>query len=267
MVDSVRWREREFVTMKETHTHKLVRQFNTAVEQVNFLKENYFSENSRNIGTIAEQIVIIYEIFESGNVEKLGYAKGEDKPIPRLKTYFLEQSIFDGDLCLVLMKTDDPGTQYGYTRRKLLKFLRGEAVHGSIVRKESNSLKALRNYFYEENLHFKPAFAIRRDFLQFPNVISPDEDDTNSPFDEAVTLVNGNQHSLTTIESIVFSICNEMGHMSRIGTMGWDKACISFDVHRFRELLRDCLAENLIEQSRKWNNWNKFPIVGDGHSS
>lgn len=267
MADSGRWHEREFVTMKETYTHKLVRQFSTAVEQVNSLKENYSPEDSRNIGKIAEQIIVVYEIFESGNIDKLSYEKGEDKPIPRLKVYFLEQNVFDGDLCLVLMKTDDPRTQYGYTRRKLLKFLRGEAVHGSIVRNESNSLKALRNYFYEENRHFKPAFAIRRDFLQFPNVISPNENDTNSPFDEPVTLANGNQHSLTTIESIVFSICNEMGHITRTGAMGWDKACISFDVHRFRKLLRDCLAENLIEQSSKWNTWNRFPIVDDGQSS
>ena len=118
----------------------------------------------------------------------------------------------------------------------------------------------------KENLHFKPAFAIRRDFLQFPNVISPNENDTNSPFDEPVTLENGKEHSLTTIESIVFSICNEIGHMSRTGAMGWDKACISFEVHRFRASLHDCLAENLIEQSSKWNSWNKFPVVGDGQT-
>ena len=252
--------------MKETHTHKLVRQFNTAVKQVNYLKDNYRPENSNSISKIAEQIIVVYEIFESGNIDKLGYEKGEDKPIPRLKAYFLEQGIFDRDCCLVLINTDDPQTQYGYTRRKLLKFLRGEAVHGSTVRQDSNSLKALKNYFYEENLHFKPAFAIRKDFLQFPNVISPNENDTNSPFDEPVALANGKQHSLTTIESIVFSICNELGHMSRTGTMGWNKACISYEVHRFRAFLRDSLAENLIEQSSKWNNWNKFPIVGGGQT-
>lgn len=261
-VDSGRWRERKIVTMKDTHIHKLVRQFNIAVEQVNDFKDNYRPENSNNIGKIAEQIVVIYEMFQSGNIDILGYERGEDKPILRLKTYFLEEGVFDRDLCLVLKGVDSPGAQYGYTRRKLLKFLRGEAVHGAIVRKESNSLKALRSFLYEENLNFKPAFAIRRDFLQFPNVISPNENDTNSPFDEPVTLANGKQHSLTTIESIVFSVCNEMGHMSQTGTMGWDKACISFEVHRFRALLRDCIAENLIEQSSKWNSWNRFPVVG-----
>ena len=110
--------------MKETHTHKLVRQFNTAVEQVNHLKDSYLSENSNSIGKIAEQIIVIYEIFESGNIDKLGYEKGEDKPIPRMKDYFLKQGVFDRDCCLVLTKVDDPQTQYGYTRRKLLKFLR-----------------------------------------------------------------------------------------------------------------------------------------------
>ena len=253
--------------MKETHTHKLVRQFNAAVGQVNFLKKNYNPDNSDNIGKIAENIVVIYEIFKSGNIDKVGYEKGRDKPIPRLRSYFLEQGVFDGDLCLVLVKVDDSRTHYGFTRLKLLKFLRGEAVHGSIVNEENNSLKALNSYYYEENLNFKPAFAIRRDFLQFPNVISPNEDDTNSPFDEPVALASGKQHSLTTIESIVFSICNEMEHMSRTGTMGWNKACVSFEVHRFRTFLRASLAVNLIEQSTKWNNWNKFPIVSDGQTS
>lgn len=249
-------------TVKDTHIDKLIRQFNSAVEQINSLKDDYRPENSDNVGKIAANIVCIYEMFKSGNVDKMGYEN--PGPIPRLKAYLVEQGVFDKDFCLVLVKASDPGRQYGYTRLKVLKFLRGEAVHGSTIAEERSSLIALKSYLYEENRDFKPVFAIRRDFLQFPNVITPNEEDSHSPFDEPLDVGNGRPHSLTTIESVVFSICNEMGHMSRTGTMGWNKAGIAFDVCRFRSLLNDPIARNIIDQSAKWNDWNGFPIVGAG---
>lgn len=251
--------------MKETHLSKLVRQFNTAVGEINSLKEEYRPENSDDIddiGKIAANIVLIYEILKSGHIDKMGY--DVSGPIPRLKAYFLEQGVFDKDFCLVLVKINEPAVQYGYTRMKVLKFLRGEVRHGSTKADQNNSLNALKGYLYQENRDFKPAFAIRRDFLQFPNVITPSEDDSRSPFAESLGTGDGADHSLSTIESIVFSICNELGHISQAGTMGWSKACVAFEVSRCRTLLRHCIADNIIEQSTRWNHWNKFRIVGDG---
>ncbi len=247
--------------MEDSHTKKLVRQFNAAIESINHLRNNYRPENSDYIGKIAENIVKIYEIFESGNIDKLGYDRGENAPIPRLKSYFIEENMFAEDVCLVLMNNTDSKIHYGYTRLKVVKFLRGEAGHAKDVDERNNSLKALKRFLYEENPeenpHFKPVFAIRKDSLQFPNVIRPNEKDSDSPFDEPLRLVDGQERSLTTIESVVFSICNEIGHMSQTGAMGWDKGYVDFDVSRFKEILRCDIADNIIGQSEKWKKWNK----------
>ncbi len=246
--------------MKENISKKLTRQFNTAIEKINTLSENYHPEDAQDIGEIAKQIVLIYEIVKTGNIDKLNYQKTKDKSVPQLRSYFLDHGIFEKDICLVLKNKDDHRKHYGYTRLKLLKFVRGESVHGGSIDRKNDSLRVLKNFYYEENLHYIPIFAIRRDFLQFPNVVFLGESDTKSPFQESIKLKNGNIHNLTTIESIVFSVYYEMGSMSRNGVMGWDKSYMFFEVKRFKELVRKDLWDNLTKQSKEWSSWNKFPI-------
>ncbi len=252
--------------MKETQIDKLTRQFKDAVKTIDVVRASYCPSNTRDILKISECIVFIYEIFKNEIIDKLIPRVDQGETLSHMRAYFLEMDIFEKDFCLVLMSTSNSDKHYGYSRLKVVKFLRGEAVHAGDMSGGDSSRQALKNFLYEENVHFKPAFAIRRNFLQFPNVIMPSECDSQSPFDEPIDVQGNKWHSLTTIESVVFSICNEIANMGATGDMNWNKSCVAYDIMRFRSLLRKPIAENIIEQSRKWNRWNRFPMVDDEQS-
>ena len=269
--------------MKDSKGQRIVRRWTNAILDIDRLWFKYEPRNTECIGKIATALIHLYELFGNykpdltrmivGALQKFGRSKDQGdvgelssfiQKLPTVHkhlTYqcnYFRSEIFNKQFCLVLERQQNGDVRhYGYSRKKLLEFLRGETVHARTVNaNEDQARTTLRNFVYEEIDRITPVFAIRRDFIHFANVIKERENDSHSAYDEPITLKSGESHSLTTIESLVFSICNEHTNMFKTGKMKWDKSCFAFNPTKYREILREEVATNIIHQSARWNEWN-----------
>lgn len=270
--------------MRDSKGHKLARQYASAMVSIDRLRNAYDPQNIDCIGRIATSLVQLYELFEywepdllrmSAALGKLARTKGNDdlrklllhlnkvvvmihQGLARHQKYF-DSSVFEDHFCLVLEQTSErsQAVYYGYSRRKLLKALRAEALHArSVNPRETDALRTFYDFAYEQTSTVRPVFAIRRDFIHGPSVVKENETDSCSAYDESILLKSGESHSLTTIESIVFSICNEHASVFKLGKMNWDKLRIAFEPTYYFGKLPAKLAKNIVEQSSCWNEWS-----------
>ena len=278
--------EPEGRNVKDSTAQKVARQYTEAILNIDRLRAAYEPRSIDCLGRIATALVQLYELFEhyEPNLERMTAGElartnstGSDvagraplrpaqlqtiyQVLTRQRAYF-RSSVFTDHVCLVLGKRENQcWTYYGYSRRKLLKFLRGETLHAHTTIQLGHDLSTLRDFVYETPSQTRPVFAIRRDFIQFPNIILEEENDTRNAYDEPITLPSGEIYSLTTIESIVFSICNEHANVLTAGQMGWNKSCLAFRPTQYSSLLPETIADSIIAQSACWNGWNAFTIV------
>ena len=203
---------------------------------------NYSSSNFKELGIICKELVTIeeYVIGEEKNVEKY---------YEPLINYF--ENIYRKIIFLVLKNDKDC---FSYTPKDLIKFIRGEGLHGASVLK-NDKRKTLHYFAFENNSIKKPTieFAITKNFIIYPGLrFASGNVDSSNPFLEIIRIEAGNgirEIKLTTLESIIIAIGYDIYNLLNFGEISWKgRMAVTNSLDVFRNSLGDEIVTKLIDQ-------------------
>lgn len=166
---------------------------------------NYTPGDLPALGEICNSIIVLAEFYESELGKK--YAARAPKIIEYLGGMFQN--------CIVLVLKDE-NRYFGYTAKNVVKFIRGESLHG---RSENLDQKrtTLHCYVFEKSDEIECEFHIGWNWICGPNLRAASGNlDSNGLFLHVIK-INGNRIEVSLFESIILAIAFEFWQRSTNG--------------------------------------------------
>lgn len=168
-----------------------------AESSIPHLMVSYKTGDLESLGKLCNAISVLAEFYED-NMES-----DTAKRVPKLTNYITDK--FKNGICLILKNSTN---YYGFTPNNIMKFIRGESVHGASEIRD-NKRKTLHEYVFEKDNNIECEFQISWNWIAGPNLRSSDGNlDSGGPFVHAVKL-NENREEVSLIESVILSIAYE----------------------------------------------------------
>lgn len=240
----------------DIHKHKresLIKNVQDAIDLFNSLEPNQFEK----LGKICESILNMRDYLLSPHRSHKERDIFDNSDL--LKNYF--RNIFDKDIVLIL--SDDPFfcgdstreipspekiKHKSYTRSAIFKFLRGEAIHS-----DSDIPNEKRLWLHEfafEKKGLAVMFAVTRNWVRLPNVLHPNNYDSNNAFIEQLSF-DERTMDFSLLESIVvnvfrfevFSIISQKKEDYLQSSIGFDADVCNFFKHFGEEEYKSVLRQ------------------------
>ncbi len=157
---------------------------------------------------------------------------------------------------MIALVLHDGSSAFNYTRKDLVKFLRGEFLHGDSDNRDPKRI-ALHNFVFEENRKVSLEYAVTWNFVIFPGVKSSlGNTDSDTPAVQNIN-IEGREIEATQVESIVFNAAYDYWQVLNGLEISFNKVAITNDLDAFKEILGVELVESL---KNEWNTiqlWQK----------
>lgn len=145
---------------------------------------------------------------------------------------------------MIALVLSDGQSAFKYSRKDLVKYLRGEFLHGDSDNRDAKRL-LLHNFVFEEDDHIDLEYAVTWSFVIFPGLKSSlGNTDSNTPFIQGIKFED-REIQVTQIESIVINAAYEYWQ-SLIGqSIPFNKVAITNDLDAFVEILGSDIVQSL----------------------
>lgn len=150
----------------------------------------------------------------------------------------------------------DGSQAFRYTRKDLIKFLRGEHVHGDSDNRDKKRI-ALHDFVFEVRPVVSLEYAVTWGFIIFPGLrSSAGNTDSGAPFLQNIN-IDGRTIEVTQVESIIFSASLEYWQVMNGQAVAFNKLAITNDLDAFSDFLGaelvTCLKDEW-ETIKKWQH-------------
>lgn len=143
-----------------------------------------------------------------------------------------------------------------YTRRDLIKFLRGEFLHGDSDNRDMRR-RILHDFVFENDESISLEFGITWSFVIYPGLRSTaGNTDSRTPFLQRITF-DKREIVVTQVESIVINALHEYLSMLFHGKIPWNKVAFRNDIHAFRALLGGKVVDQMFLEEETILKWLK----------
>jgi len=148
----------------------------------------------------------------------------------------------------------DGSQAFRYTRKDLIKFLRGEHVHGDSDNRDKKRV-ALHDFVFEVRPVVSLEYAVTWGFIIFPGLrSSAGNTDSGVPFLQSIN-IDGRSIEVTQIESIVFSAALECWQVMNGQTVLFNKLAITNDLDAFSDFLGAEIVGRLKDEWQTIKKW------------
>lgn len=149
--------------------------------------------------------------------------------------------VYSGMVALVL---SDGQSTYKFSRKDLVKYLRGEFLHGDSDNRDAKRL-LLHNFVFEEDDKVDLEYAITWSFVIFPGGKSSiGNTDSNTPFIQDIKFED-REIQVTQIESIIINAAYEYWQSLMGQSIPFNKVAITNDLDAFVEVLGSDIVQSL----------------------
>ena len=161
---------------------------------------------------------------------------------------------------MIALVLHDGSTAFSYTRKDLIKFLRGEYLHGDSDNRDKRRT-ALHDFAFEETKVVSLEYAVTWSFVIFPGIRSSiGNTDSDTPFVQSIK-IEGREIETTQIESIVLSAAYEYWQALNGLPIGFNKVAVTNDLDAFSTLLGSDLVMRLKNEWKMLQRWQEQKVI------
>ena len=221
------------------------------------LVNNYEAGDYEVLGQICQQMCLVDE-----------YCGRRGRKL-RLNHEFVVQKYRSGVYAeMIALVIRDDSRAHKYTRKDVVKFIRGEFIHGDSDNRDHRRL-VLHNFAFESDEKLSLEYAITWAFIIFPGIrSSAGNTDSHTPFVQGINF-GDRKIEVTQLESIVINAVYEYLQALLHGKVHWDKLAITNDLDSFRSELGSEIVDALIKEwgeMQKWRVNKEIPLHGQAHA-
>jgi len=167
------------------------------------------------------------------------------------------QNVYSKMIALVLL---DGTNAFSYTRKEVVRFLRGEFVHGDSDNRDQKRI-TLHDFAFEHNNSISLEYAVTWSFVIFPGIRSSEGNtDSNTPFVQSIRIEN-REIKVSQLESIALNAIVEYREALLRGRIHWHKAAVTNNLDAFRNTLGDVVIDTLISDYTQIEGWQKSNAI------
>lgn len=220
--------------------------FRKALHRLPSLVNRYESGQFETLGAIC-QLVCAVDEYCGRTTRKLRLA--HEAYVSKYRT-----RVFASMTALVLRDQSDA---YSYTRKDVVKFIRGEFAHGDSDNRDPRRL-ALHNFAFELSAEVGLEYAFTGSFVIFPGIRSSvGNTDSATPFIQRFNL-DGRDVEVTQLESIALNAVIEYLQALQSGSVLWNhRVAMTNDLDPFRGRLGDKIVDSIASDWANTENWRK----------
>lgn len=161
---------------------------------------------------------------------------------------------------MIALVLNDGLSTYKYSRKDLVKFVRGEFIHGDSDNRDAKR-KTLHNFVFEENNNINLEYAVTWSFVIFPGIKSSHgNSDSNTPFVQNIKFED-REIEVTQVESIIINAAYEFWQSLMGQPIQFNKVAITNNLDAFVESLGSDIVQSLKQDWGAIQAWLKEKII------
>ena len=161
---------------------------------------------------------------------------------------------------MVALVIYDGAHAFKFSRKEVVKFVRGEFLHGDSDIRDERRL-ALHNFTFENNDEVTLEFAVTWSFVIFPGIRSSlGNTDSKTPFIQNIKF-GDREIEVTQVESVVINAVYEFFQVLVGEKIPWQKVAMTNNLEAFRDRLGDEIVDVLLKEWPIIERWQQAQQV------